>query len=240
MQVFKLLKKKKYVAPYMTNSSKAFLFDLNGTMIDDMHYHWDVWFDVITNQLGAKLTKDEVRAHMYGTNREVLTRIFGEGKFTTQEFEKISHAKEVRYQEIYKPHLDLLPGLFALLETVKRREIKMAIGSAAPPFNINFVLDSLNIRHYFQEVLSGDDVAQSKPNPEVYLKAAKLLGVTPSSCIVFEDAPKGVEAAANAGMKSVVITTMHSEEEFSRYDNILLYIKDYTDHRLSKALFPIH
>lgn len=219
---------------------KAFLFDLNGTMIDDMHYHWDVWFDVITKQLGANLTKDEVRGHMYGTNYEVLTRIFGDGKFTKEEFNKISHAKEVRYQEIYKPHLDLLPGLFDFLTTVKEKEIKMAIGSAAPPFNINFVLDNLNIRHYFQEVLSGDDVSESKPNPEVYLKAAKLLSVEPSSCIVFEDAPKGVEAASNAGMKAVVITTMHSEEEFKTYNNILFFIKDYKDPLLLKALFSVN
>ena len=215
---------------------KAFLFDLNGTMIDDMHYHWDVWFDVITRQLGASLTKDEVRGHMYGTNYEVLTRIFGEGKFTAQEFEKISHAKEVRYQEIYKPHLDLLPGLFDFLEMAKQKKIKMAIGSAAPPFNINFVLDNLNIRHYFQQVLSAADVIQSKPNPEVYLKAAKLLEVSPSSCIVFEDAPKGVEAALNAGMDAVVVTTMHTEEEFAHYSNILLFIKDYSDPRLVKSL----
>lgn len=223
----------------MNFDPKAFLFDLNGTMIDDMHYHWDVWFDVITRQLGADLTKDEVRGHMYGTNYEVLTRIFGEGKFSRQEFEAISHAKEVRYQEIYKPHLDLLPGLFEFLKRVKTKGIKMAIGSAAPPFNIDFVLDNLNIRHYFQEVVSADDVVESKPNPEVYLKAAKLLDVKPSSCIVFEDAPKGVEAASNAGMNAVVITTMHAEEEFNRYENVLFYIKDYHDQRLSKALFSV-
>jgi beta-phosphoglucomutase len=218
-------------------TTKAFLFDLNGTMIDDMHYHWDVWFEVITKQLGATLTKEEVRGHMYGTNYEVLTRIFGEGRFSKEEFNTISHAKEVRYQELYKPHLDLLPGLFNFLKNVKQRGVKMAIGSAAPPFNINFVMDNLNIRHYFQEIISGDDVEESKPHPEVYLKAAKHLGVEPESCIVFEDAPKGVEAALNAGMHAIVITTMHAKEEFQAYGNILLFIQDYNDPRLSKLLF---
>lgn len=218
-------------------TTKAFLFDLNGTMIDDMHYHWDVWFEVITKQLGATLTKEEVRGHMYGTNYEVLTRIFGEGRFSKEEFNTISQAKEVRYQEIYKPHLDLLPGLLDFLKKAKERGIKMAIGSAAPPFNINFVMDNLNIRDYFQEIISGDDVAESKPHPEVYLKGAKHLGVKPQSCIVFEDAPKGVEAALNAGMQAIVITTMHAEEEFEAYDNILLFIQDYNDPRLSKLLF---
>ena len=98
--------------------------------------------------------------------------------------------------------------------------IRMAIGSAAPLFNIDFVLDNLNIRHYFQAVVGGEDVLESKPHPEVFLKAAKLLNASPTNCIVFEDAPKGVEAAANAGMQSIVITTIHSQEEFARYTNI--------------------
>ena len=77
-------------------------------------------------------------------------------------------------------------------------------------------------------VVSADDVAISKPNPEVFLKAASLLQVKPEQCIVFEDAPKGVESAYNAGMKAIVITTMHYPEEFSRYSNVLAFVEDYT------------
>jgi beta-phosphoglucomutase-like phosphatase (HAD superfamily) len=113
----------------------------------------------------------------------------------------------------------------------------MAIGSAAPPFNIDFVLDNLDLRKYFKIVVSADDVYESKPHPEVFLKAAQLLGVPPSQCIVFEDAPKGVEAAGNADMQCVVLTTMHKREEFSDYHNILLFVKDYTDPELSQRLF---
>jgi beta-phosphoglucomutase len=215
---------------------KAFLFDLNGTMIDDMEYHLDVWFDVITKDLGANLTKDEVRSQMYGKNDEVLRRIFGETKFREFDFPAISQAKEERYQQIYKPYLDLLPGLFHFLDEAKKKNVVMAIGSAAPPFNIDFVLDNLKLRHYFKAVVSADDVVESKPHPEVYQKAAKLLLAEPSSCIVFEDAPKGVEAAANAGMACVVVTTMHAEKEFAPYNNILFFIKDFTDPRLTSLL----
>ncbi len=221
----------------MKNDPEAFLFDLNGTMIDDMHYHLDIWFDVITKDLGSTLTKEQVRGHMYGTNYEVLTRIFGEGRFSHAEVDIISQGKEERYQQIYRPHLDLLPGLFSFLKTAAQKQIKMAIGSAAPPFNIDFVVDNLNIRNYFKEIISGADVRESKPHPEVFLKAAKLLQVDPDACIVFEDAPKGVEAAFRAGMKCVVITTMHQQNEFKDYDNILLFIKDYTDPQLSTCLF---
>src|SRR4029078_4639566 len=111
----------------------------------------------------------------------------------------------------------------------KQQGIKLAIGSAAIPFNIDFVLDNLNIRNYFSAIVSADDVAISKPDPETYLKCAQELGVDPAHCIVFEDAPKGVEAAANAGMNTVVITTMHGIEEFDQYENIVAFIDDYSN-----------
>lgn len=216
---------------------KSFLFDLNGTMINDMEFHIEVWHDVLNNDLNAKLSREEVRSHMYGRNQELLTRVFGSGRFTIEEADAISYNKEVKYQALYKPHLDLLPGLFTFLKRAKENNIKMAIGSAASIFNIDFALDNLNVRHYFNFVVSGDDVTDSKPHPETYLKGAKYLQVEPQSCIVFEDAPKGVESAMNAGMKCVVITSMHQEEEFSEYDNILLFVKDYTDPRLAALFF---
>ena len=96
-------------------------------------------------------------------------------------------------------------------------------------FNIDFVLDNLNIRHYFSAIVSADDVQHSKPHPETYLKAARELGVAPEHCLVFEDAPKGVEAAQNAGMASVVLTLLHEAEDFAQYDNTVQFIKDYTN-----------
>lgn len=215
---------------------KSFLFDLNGTMINDMEFHIEVWHDVLNNDLNAKLSREEVRSHMYGRNQELLIRVFGDKRFTTEEADAISYQKEVKYQALYKPHLDLLPGLFAFLKRAQENKTKMAIGSAASLFNIDFALDNLNIRHYFNFIVSGDDVKNSKPHPETYLKGADLLQVEPSSCIVFEDAPKGVESARNAGMRCVVITSMHQENEFSGYNNILMFVKDYTDPRLTELL----
>lgn len=214
----------------------AFIFDLNGTMIDDMHYHLKVWHDVLNNDLGANLTMEQVRGHMYGKNDELLARVFGEGKFTQQQVDQISKHKEDLYQEIYRPHLQLLPGLNTFLEQAHAAGIKIAIGSAAIPYNIDFVLDNLKIRHYFQTIVSAHDVLMSKPHPEVFLKAAQQMGVEPDHCIVFEDAPKGVEAAQNAGMKCVVITSMHHEHEFQPYKNVLRFVSDY--HAVSpKTLF---
>lgn len=211
---------------------RAFLFDLNGTMIDDMHFHLEVWHATLTRELGAVMTVEETRKQMYGTNHELLIRVFGEGRFTSEEMDTISMNKEKLYQSAYLPHLRLLPGLDEFLARAAQNRIKLAIGSAAIPFNIDFVLDNLRIRSLFNAVVSGLDVRLSKPDPETYLLAARLVGVDPGSCIVFEDAPKGVEAAWRAGMDAVVITTMHEPHEFD-YPNIAMFVKDYTDPRLA-------
>jgi beta-phosphoglucomutase family hydrolase len=207
---------------------KAFLFDMNGTMIDDMQFHLKAWYHILNDDLGANISWEETKSHMYGKNSELLIRIFGENRFSPEEMDRFSIEKEKRYQQEFKPHLQLIPGLQQFLEKAHALNIPMAIGSAAIPFNIDFVLDNLNIRHYFKAIVSADDVTISKPHPETFLKAAKLLGVDAANCLVFEDAPKGVEAAQNAGMSAVVLTTMHEKEEFAVYNNIIRYTKDYT------------
>lgn len=212
----------------------AFIFDLNGTMINDMPFHLKAWFHTLNNELNAGLTMEEVRSHMYGKNEELLDRVFGKGHFSKAQADEISLEKEKRYQEEFRPHLELIAGLPAFLEKAEKNNILMAIGSAAIPFNINYILDNLSIRHYFKTIVSADDVVVSKPDPEVFLKAAAQLGIAPASCLVFEDAPKGVEAALNAGMNCVAVTTMHAREEFHNYPNIVRYIADYTDPSLDE------
>jgi beta-phosphoglucomutase family hydrolase len=207
----------------------AFIFDLNGTMINDMEFHSTAWYEILNQDLKANLTREQVKREMYGKNEELLDRVFGKGHFSQQETDTISMKKEHRYQEAFRPHLQLIAGLPAFLQKAEERKIRMAIGSAAIPFNIDFVLDNLSIRHYFGAIVSAADVAISKPHPETFLKAAELLRVPSEACLVFEDAPKGVEAALHAGMKCVVLTTMHKKEEFLEYPNVVSYIADYTD-----------
>lgn len=216
------------------NRPAAFIFDLNGTMIDDMEFHSTAWFDILNNELKAGLSREQVERQMYGKNEELLVRVFGEGRFTSEEMASIARKKELSYQKAFRPHLQLIAGLPAFLEKAARHHIPMGIGSAAIPFNIDFVLDNLAIRHYFGVIVSADDVRISKPDPETFLRAAAGLGVPPDASIVFEDAPKGVEAAQSAGMKCIVLTTMHGKEEFLACPNVLGYIADYTDPLLER------
>ncbi len=209
---------------------KAFLFDMNGTMVDDMQYHVIAWHKIV-NEMGANLSLEEMKLQCYGKNEELLERIFP-GRFTPEEKHAMSLAKEQAYQQTYKPHLRLLPGLAAFMERAKQEGIKMGIGSAAITYNIDFVLDGLGIRHYFDAIVSADDVQVSKPDPETFTKCADQLGVPHGDCLVFEDATKGVEAAERAGMQSVVITSFHEPEDFNHLPEVLFFVRDYTDGQL--------
>ncbi|MBC6610160.1 HAD family phosphatase [Hymenobacter sp. BT507] len=208
---------------------KAFIFDLNGTMIHDMEYHTKAWQHIFNHELGGNFTWEEVKPQMYGKNGEVLERMFGPDRFTAEEIEQLSVAKEQRYQDEFRPYLQLLPGLAEFLERAYQQGIPVAIGSAAIPFNIDFVLDTLDIRRYFRAIVSADDVTLSKPHPETFLKAAAQLGVAPADCLVFEDVPKGAEAAQNAGMNTVILTTTHQPHEFAHLPNVLHFAEDFTD-----------
>lgn len=214
------------------NKRKAFLFDLNGTMIDDMDYHIHAWHRIL-NDLGANLSLERMKEECYGKNGELLERMFP-GRFSEAEKAEMSMEKERKYQAQYNPHLALFPGLDNFLKKAHESEIKMAIGSAAIMFNINFVLDNLDIRSYFDAIVSADDVQISKPDPETYLSCASLLQYDPADCIVFEDSTKVVESAQRAGMKAVAISGMHEPHEFEAYDNVLMCVKDYTDERVQE------
>jgi beta-phosphoglucomutase len=213
----------------MKDSPQAFIFDLNGTMINDMEYHIRAWTEILNEDLKAGMSHEQIKSHMYGKNSELFVRVFGTGRFTEDEMEFWSIEKEKRYQKAYRPHLKLIHGLDNFLKRAHEKNIPMAIGSAAIPFNIDFILDQLDIRKYFTAIVSADDVEVSKPHPETFLKAARLLNTAPAACMIFEDAPKGVEAAGRAGIPCVVLTTMHDRNEFQASGHIVGFIKDYTD-----------
>ena len=218
----------------MNPKPKAFLFDLNGTMSDDRGDHCKGGNQILNRDLNAGLTSEEVKQQMYGKNHELLDRVFGKGHLTEWEISEISERKELLYQELYRPHLALIPGLGKLLAKADQSNVLMAIGSAANRFNIDFVVDNLHIRSHFKAIVGSEDVVVSKPSPEVFLKASEQLGVEPELCVVFEDVPKGAEAALNAGMPVIIVTTTHQPEEFSNYPNVLFFISDYNDPRLDE------
>jgi len=209
----------------MFTKYKAFLFDLNGTMINDMRYHVKAWHRIL-NELGAIISMEKMKEECYGKNHELLERIFP-GRFSPEEKDRMSVEKEKQYQKDFRSQLQLIKGLDGFLQRSHDAGIKMAIGSAAIMFNIDFVIDGLHIRHYFDALVSADDVNNSKPDPETWETCASKLAISPNECLVFEDSPKGVESSGNAGMDCIVITTMHGKEDFNGYKNVVSFITDF-------------
>ena len=215
---------------------EAFIFDMNGTMINDMHYHELAWYNILVKELKANMTQEQVKHELYGKNEELFERVFGVGKYSKEEVDAITLRKEARYREDFLPDLKLIKGLKRILNLTEIKHVRLAIGTAAIPENVDFVLDNLNLRRYFPVVVGPDDVAASKPDPEVFLKAAELLDVAPEKCIVFEDSPKGIEAARRAGMKAVGITSFHTADELEN-SNVICLIDDYNNPLLHKLIW---
>ncbi len=208
---------------------KAFIFDLNGTIIDDMEYHLMAWNYIINEKLKGNLTVAEVKKNMYGKNEEVLERVFGPGRFSKKEMQAISMEKEEKYRQAYFPNLQLINGLPAFFEQAVNHNIQLAIATASVAENLDQILDRLDIRKFFSAMVHAGEVSNSKPDPETFLKVAEKLGVLPEDCLVFEDAPKGVAAAQNARMRAIAITTTHDSADFLEYSAVDWFIKDYTD-----------
>jgi HAD superfamily hydrolase (TIGR01509 family) len=209
----------------MLSNFKGFVFDLNGTMINDMPYHIEAWHKKLV-ALGSSITLEETKYQCYGKNDELLERVFP-NTFSLAEKIKLGNEKEALYRIEFLHHLKLIDGLGAFLEKAAAQNIKMAIGSAAIDENIAFVIDNLKIRNYFSAIVSANHVEQSKPHPETFLKCAAHLELSPNECVVFEDTPKGVECAMNAGMKAIVILGEHQEAEFAPFPNVIHFTKDY-------------
>jgi beta-phosphoglucomutase len=205
--------------------TQAIIFDMDGTMVDNMMLHHRCWQKTLT-RYGLDMTLEEVVATCHGKNIEIIERLFP-GKYTLAEREQISFEKESEYREIFLPQLKLVDGLPELLETAKSAGIPMGIGTAAPAGNVNFVLDNLRIRHYFSSVVDADGVDKGKPEPDVFFKVADELGVPYGGCLVFEDSPTGARTAKNAGMKAIILTTTHGASEFADISSVVQCIPDY-------------
>lgn len=200
---------------------------MDGTMVDNMMVHHHIWQQVLKD-LGLDWSIGKVKAEVHGVNTEILQRLFGD-RYSDEERLAISNRKEVAYREYFQSRLKLIDGLPEFLEQLHQANIPMAIGTAAPADNANFVLDTLNIRHYFKGVFHAGSVSKGKPNPEIFLKAAASLDLKPEDCLVFEDSVSGAATAKNAGCKAIIVTTTHSKEEFAEFDHILQFVEDFTE-----------
>ena len=204
---------------------KALIFDMDGTMVNNMMVHHRAWQRKLA-ELGLEMPLEQVHREIHGVNEEILERLFGD-RFSAADRTRIAAEKEAAYREIFLPELELVPGLADFLEQAYEEEIPMAIGTAAPPENVTFILDNLELHDYFGAVVHSKHVKKGKPDPEVFQLAAEGIGVDLRDCLVFEDSPTGSEAVRRGGAEAIILTTTHRPEEFSPRDHVRSFITDF-------------
>jgi beta-phosphoglucomutase family hydrolase len=212
----------------MAQAKRAFIFDMDGTIVDNMGFHTDSWLAFFARR-GKNFDADEFFRETAGRQGREIIRAHLGADIPDDEVAVLTQEKDAVYREMYGPHRKTIAGFDELIAQAKVRGVKLAVATAAPPPNITFILDELGVRRHFDAVVGAADVAHGKPHPDVFLKAAERLGVAPEDCIVFEDAPLGVEAARRAGMRAVVLTTTLPAEAFAQFDNVIKIVRDFSE-----------
>lgn len=187
-------------------SKKAFIFDLDGVIVDTAKYHYLAWKE-LANQLGFDFTLEQNEL-LKGVSRvRSLDILLDIGKLRLEEEQKSKYLTEKNEQYLQyiakMDHNEILPGIDDLLHYLKLNNVPFSLGSASK--NARLILEILDLIDLFDAIVDGNDVSTAKPDPEVFLIAAQKLGVSPENCIVIEDAQAGIQAANAAGMTSIGI-----------------------------------
>ncbi len=208
------------------SNNRCVIWDMDGVIADTGRYHFKGWQKVFKKR-GVEFTAGDFKKHFGQRNDTIIRDTVGE-QISKDELEVIAREKEEAYRDYAKGNIKALPGSIALLNSLKKKGFKIGLGSSAPPENIRLVLDSLEINGFFQAIVYGREVTEGKPSPQVYLLAAKKLGVEPEHCVVIEDALAGVAGAKRAGMHCIAVTNTHSRENLSQADLVVDTLEEVT------------
>jgi beta-phosphoglucomutase family hydrolase len=210
-------------------SDRAFIFDMDGTLVDNMRYHTEAWRTLIEEN-GFEFNERKFLVEAAGqTNREIIPGVFG--AMSNERLSELALRKEELYRERYLPHRTPVRGLVEFLDSARELGIKMSVATAASPANMAFILDGLDLRKFFAALTTAADVKRGKPDPEIFLLSAERLGIEPENSLVFEDAFFGFEASRRAGMKAVGLTTVNSAEDILNTGSVVEVHSDYTSMR---------
>lgn len=213
----------------------AFLFDMDGVIIDSNPVH-KIALKQFCHSYGFDLTEEQLHTKIYGrTNKDWIPAVFG--PLPPDQVARYGAEKEALFRELYAATIRPLDGLIDFLDLLKTAGIPRAIATSAPRANVDFTLAKTGITSYFDTILDESFVNKGKPDPEIYLKTAKAVGLAPEVCIVLEDSLSGVEAGKSAGCKVIGFTTTHSVAELKKADHVVANFRGLDPQKLISELF---
>lgn len=195
------------------------IFDFNGTLFWDSKYQESSW-DEFLEAHQIYLTQAQKKEYIHGRNGKDTLEILFQRKFSDAEVEQYTEEKEILYRnECLKHEMKLAPGATALFDYLKAHEIPMAIATASGKTNVDFFIDQFNLLKYFAEehIIYNDGKIKGKPNPEIFEKAIRTLGVIAEASIIFEDSFSGIQAALNCKVGNVIIVNS-TQEDYSPFN----------------------
>ena len=199
---------------------------MDGTMVDNIAYHFRS-FDEYVKRKGLQLQTPFSLRFSGMHSAEIFAIVLGEEQMKNYTIEELERGKEATYREIYSGNVEPVAGLIELLKAAKEAGIKCAIGSSGCRENVNMIIDRLGIADYVDASISGSDVTNGKPHPEIFTKAHEAMGLKAEECIVVEDAVNGILAGVAAGCKCLAITTTATAEELTKAGADMC-VEDYT------------
>ena len=192
--------------------TRAVIFDMDGVLIDSGAHHRAAWRALLDELGAAPATPDSWRLTIGRPSVEAVPLLLGR-PMSSAEAERLAKRKQEHYRRLAEAGPALVPGVAEFVADLATRRVPRAVGTSASRYDVEGLLTRTGLRARFEVVVAAEDVRRGKPDPEVYLLAARGLGVAPGHCLVFEDAVVGVRAARSAGMRAIGVSTAHTEAE---------------------------
>ncbi len=197
---------------------RGILWDMDGVLIDTTDAHYEAWRSIAAGR-GIQLERQDFLGVMGRNNIDTIEYLFHRPADPLEALE-IGKQKEVMFRSLLRGRVHLLPGVLEWLMYFRSNGYAQAVATSAPWENIDALLAETNIRPYFQAIVSAYDLP-GKPDPFVFLEAARQVGVTPAECLVIEDSLVGIEAARRGGMRCLAVETTHPAGKLTKADWIL-------------------